>query len=266
VFVSHDLYAVRNVSDAALMLHHGAVEAEGSPPEVIQRYWSTVLGEESMATLERGRLRAVFENGRLVLWYGTKLITKGFSGYTSVRSFVRWHESEKAKWAVMRRSGTRIEAEGRYWGLPATQHWTVEIDEAGSLVWEIWMTAEEELRFEREQASFMLSEDYDRFAAGSHSGRLGEFKRALSDDWEEVYRSDTARGTIELSSGDSALPVLRFSSISPGPESTHDLRVVNSDANFRGRLLQALRKPGAEVKAPGRYLYFRGTLSFGGAA
>jgi ABC-type polysaccharide/polyol phosphate transport system ATPase subunit len=265
VFVSHDLYAVRNVSDDVLMLHHGAVEAHGSPPEVIQRYWSTVLGEGSMAILERGPLRAIFENGRLVLWYGEKLITKGFSGYTSVRSFVRWHESEKAEWVVTQRSATRIEAEGRYRGLPAVQHWTVEIDESGSLVWEIWLTVEEELRLEREQASFMLCEDYDRFAAGGHSGRLGEFKRAVSDDWEEVHRIDAAQGAIELSAGDSRLPLLRFASTGPsGADSTHDMRVVNSDANFRGRLLQALRKPGAEVKAPGRYLYFRGTLSFGG--
>ena len=39
--------------------------------------------------------------------------------------------------------------------------------------------------------------------------------------------------------------------------------VVNSDANFRGRLLQAIRKPGAETKAPGTYLYFRGVLRVG---
>lgn len=39
------------------------------------------------------------------------------------------------------------------------------------------------------------------------------------------------------------------------------MRVVNSDANFRGRLMQAIRKAGAETKAPGTYLYFSGVLT-----
>ncbi len=263
VFVSHDLYAVRNVSDSVLMLHHGVIAGYGSPPEVIQRYWSTVLGEDSIAALECGPLRVVFENGRIALWYGAKLVTKGFSGYTSVRGFVRWHESDKAKWTVTARSATRIEAEGHYLGLPAAQRWVLEIEPDGTLAWEIWMVVREELRLEREQASFMLSDAYDRYSAPHHGGSLGGFKRAVSDDWEEVHRVDAAEGAVGLFSSDGALPPLRFASTTP--EGTHDLRVVNSDANFRGRLLQAVRKPGAEGKAPGSYLYFRGALRFGDA-
>jgi hypothetical protein len=262
VFVSHDLYAVRNVSDSVLLLHHGVIEAHGSPPEVIQRYWSKVLGEESLATLERGPLKVVFESGRLGLWYGSKPLTKGFSGYTSVRSFVRWHESDKAKWSVTSRSGTRIEAEGRYEGLPATQRWVLELRDDGALDWEVWMTVDEELRLEREQASFMLAEEYDRFSGPGHAGGpLGAFKRAVTDDWEEVFRCDGAEGPVGVSSSSADLPSVRFESA--GEAGTHDLRVVNSDPDFRGRLLQAVRKAGAEKKAPGSYLYFKGVLRLG---
>jgi len=263
VFVSHDLYAVRNVSDSVLMLHHGAVEAHGPPADVIQHYWAKVLGEGSLATLERGPLRVVFESGKLVVWYGTRVLTKGFSGYTSVRSFVRWHESDKATWTITERSPTRVVAEGRYWGLPAVQRWILEIDESGALVWEVWMTALEELRLEREQASFMLTADYDHFAAGGRTGtvtgKMGEFKRAVSDDWEEIYRLDAPSGAVTLSGSEAKLPPVRFACATP--EDTHDMRVVNSDANFRGRLMQAIRKAGAETKAPGTYLYFSGVLT-----
>jgi hypothetical protein len=261
VFVSHDLYAVRNVSDSVLMLHHGALEAHGPPPDVIQRYWAKVLGEDSIATLERGPLRVVFESGKLVIWHGAQLLTKGFSGYTSVRSFVRWHESDKATWTITERSPTRMVAEGRYWGLPAVQRWIVAIDESGALV---WMTAEEELRLEREQATFMLTADYDRYAAGGRSGAMGDFRRAVSDDWQEVYRLDAPRGVVTLSSSEAKLPPVAFECTTD--DDTHAMRVVNSDANFRGRLLQALRKPGAETRVPGTYLYFRGALRVGSAA
>jgi ABC-type polysaccharide/polyol phosphate transport system ATPase subunit len=258
VFVSHDLYAVRNVSDEVLMLHQGRVEARGRPAEVIQRYWSTVLGEESVVALEQGPFKVVFQAGQLTLWWGDRVLTKGFCGYTSVRSFVRWHESDKAKWTVVSRTATCFEAEGRYWGLPAVQHWRVELDPQGVLTWEIAMTVEEELCFEREQANFMLGEEYDQLRADGYATELGDFKRAVGDDWEVVYAADAERGEVELVPRDATLPTVRFACTSPG---THEIRVVNSDANFRGRVVQALRKPGAETKPPGRYDYFRGTLA-----
>ena len=263
VFVSHDLYAVRNVSDSVLLLHKGRVEAQGSPPEVIQQYWSTVLCEDSLAILERGPLRVVFENGQLTLWHGGKPLTKGFAGYTSVRNFVRWHESDKATWSISSRSDTRIVAVGKYQGLAATQEWLVEIKPDNVLAWEVWMNVHQEVRFEREQASFMFCEAYDCFSAAGHSGSMGQFRRTVSDDWQEIYSIGSERGPVELSSSDPELPVIRFASA--GPADTHLLRLVNSDDNFRGRLVQALRKPGSESKSPGRYLFFTGTLKIGDA-
>ncbi len=258
VFVSHDLHAVRNVSDEVVMLHYGRVEARGRPAEVIQRYWSTVLGEESIASLEQGPLRVVFQSGQMTLWWGDRILTTGFSGYTSVRSFVRWHESDKARWTMVSRTPTRFEATGRYWGLPAVQKWIVEIDDRGVLSWEVTMCIHEELRLDREQASFMLGEQYDRLRAGPYAAELGDFKRAVGDDWEVAYAADAERGPVELVPNDATLPRVRFAC--PPSQGTHEIRVVNSDANFRGRLVQALRKPGSELKSPGTYCFFRGTL------
>jgi hypothetical protein len=240
------------------MLHHGRVEAHGRPAEVIQRYWSKVLDETSIASIEHGVLRVVFQAGQMTLWFGDRVITKGFSGYTSVRSFTRWHESDKAKWTIESCTSTRFEATGRYWGLPAVQHWIVEIDAQGVLSWEVSMCIEEQLRFEREQASFMFCEEYDRLRAGTYAADIGDFKHAISDDWEVVYSVDAEQGPIDLVPSDPSLPTVRFRcSASDG---THVVRIVNSDANFRGRLVQALRKPGSEQKSPGTYSFFHGTL------
>jgi hypothetical protein len=125
------------------------------------------------------------------------------------------------------------------------------------------MNVHQEVRFEREQASFMFCEAYDCFSAAGHSGSMGQFRRTVSDDWQEIYSIGSERGPVELSSSDPELPVIRFAS--EGPADTHLLRLVNSDDNFRGRLVQALRKPGSESKSPGRYLFFTGTLKIGDA-
>jgi ABC-type polysaccharide/polyol phosphate transport system ATPase subunit len=62
LFVSHDLGLVKQLSDRAILLLHGKIEAQGEPKDVINRYIGLVL-EKQPAERKEERLRSSFRHG-----------------------------------------------------------------------------------------------------------------------------------------------------------------------------------------------------------
>jgi ABC-type polysaccharide/polyol phosphate transport system ATPase subunit len=62
LFVSHDLGLVKQLSDRAILLLHGRIEAEGKPSDVINRYIGLVLAREPREK-KADRLRSSFRHG-----------------------------------------------------------------------------------------------------------------------------------------------------------------------------------------------------------
>lgn len=63
LFVSHDLGLVKQLSDRAIFLLHGRIEAEGFPHDVINRYIGMVLQQQAPPIPKDDRLRASFRHG-----------------------------------------------------------------------------------------------------------------------------------------------------------------------------------------------------------
>src|SRR5689334_1142120 len=63
LFVSHDLGLVKQLSDRAILLLHGRIEAEGAPKDVINRYIGLVLERQEPQLKKDERLRASFRHG-----------------------------------------------------------------------------------------------------------------------------------------------------------------------------------------------------------
>jgi ABC-type polysaccharide/polyol phosphate transport system ATPase subunit len=63
LFVSHDLGLVKQLSDRAILLLHGKIEAEGSPKDVINRYIGLVLERQEPQQKKDDRLRSSFRHG-----------------------------------------------------------------------------------------------------------------------------------------------------------------------------------------------------------
>jgi len=64
LFVSHDLGLVKRLSDRAIFMLDGRVEAEGSPNDVVNRYVGHVLEREKKAAPEQaGEIRGTFRHG-----------------------------------------------------------------------------------------------------------------------------------------------------------------------------------------------------------
>jgi len=63
LFVSHDLGLVKQLSDRAILLLHGRMEAEGAPSDVINRYIGLVLEKQQATQEKRQRFEATFRHG-----------------------------------------------------------------------------------------------------------------------------------------------------------------------------------------------------------
>ena len=63
LFVSHDLGLVKQLSDRAILLLNGRIEAEGSPNDVINRYIGLVLERQQSAAKKEDRVRGSFRHG-----------------------------------------------------------------------------------------------------------------------------------------------------------------------------------------------------------
>jgi lipopolysaccharide transport system ATP-binding protein len=63
LFVSHDLGLVKQLSDRAILLLNGRMEAEGKPSDVINRYIGLVLARQEPREKKAERLRSSFRHG-----------------------------------------------------------------------------------------------------------------------------------------------------------------------------------------------------------
>jgi lipopolysaccharide transport system ATP-binding protein len=63
LFVSHDLGLVKALSDRAILLLQGRIEAQGTPNDVINRYIGLVLERQQARGKKEGRVRGSFRHG-----------------------------------------------------------------------------------------------------------------------------------------------------------------------------------------------------------
>ncbi|MGO4880923.1 MAG: ABC transporter ATP-binding protein [Bryobacteraceae bacterium] len=63
LFVSHDLGLVKQLSDRAILLLNGRMEAQGAPSDVINRYIGLVLEKQQATQEKRQRFEATFRHG-----------------------------------------------------------------------------------------------------------------------------------------------------------------------------------------------------------
>jgi lipopolysaccharide transport system ATP-binding protein len=63
LFVSHDLGLVKQLSDRAILLLNGRMEAQGEPKDVINRYIGLVLERQDQKAKKADRIRSSFRHG-----------------------------------------------------------------------------------------------------------------------------------------------------------------------------------------------------------
>jgi len=266
VFVSHDLNIVRHICDRVILLDKGKIVGEGEAEKVISRYWLFIGEKKGIARIERGPLTFIFNNGRIILLWKNVEITKGLSGYTSLRSFVKWFDSTQVNWKVVEKNEEKIVARGEWSGLPIVQTWEMKISSPEEISWVIEMEVFEPVNIVKEQTNIMLSDKYTDWEV--QNGKRGimpeKFRYDVDDDWDRIYSEKAKDSFIRLvgyKDGELEYPSVTFDCKSQSEE--YKANIINSNPFYKGRVLQCLKENNDKDSnySPGKYHYFSGKIS-----
>ena len=266
IFVSHDLNIVRHICDRVILLDRGEIVAEGEAEKIISRYWLFVGEKKGIAKIESGHLTFMFNNGKIIFLWKEMEITKNLSGYTSLRSFVKWFDSTQVDWRVLEKNEKKIVARGKWRGLPISQTWEMEVLSPEEIFWNIDMEVFEPVSIAKEQANIMLSDKYMEWETqSSQKGLLPEkFREDVNDDWDIICSAKAKDSFIKIigfNNDGMDFPSVTFDCGSQGEE--YKVNIINSNPFYKGRVLQCLKENNEKRSdyLPGKYHYFSGKIS-----
>jgi len=138
IFVSHDLGTVNALCDRVVLLHEGQLLSRGGSQSTIDFYLRQVGNEAGVHTLRAGKTEAVFNNGRISLFYNEKEVTAASGLDVVVETQGAYHSIISGDWRCTRTTATGCQAEAALARLPVRFNYTLELTE-DTLDWRISM-------------------------------------------------------------------------------------------------------------------------------
>jgi ABC-type polysaccharide/polyol phosphate transport system ATPase subunit len=212
----------------------------------------------NISLIDRYPVRLLFKKGSGHLFWKGIEITKNLCLYTSIRSLHTWNDSTQADWKCKSISDDKLILEGRWKNIPILQIWQFQLMDNNLIKWQIGMRVLEQIVVDRQQTNIMLSDNYDNWMVTDASkGRFTSFKSDIDSDWDRIWSGQAKRGigVSCLNKNKQYMPKVIFA----GKLDEHSMHIVNSDAYYRGRVLQSLNQ-NKEILLPGEYNYFSGSI------
>jgi len=185
VFVSHDLAQVNEICDELVLLRQGEMVRYGETDTTINYYLQTVGDQKGMITLHQGDLEAVFNNGRLSLFWRKQLLTKRTGGYACVKYHAAWHETTQAKWEIVASSPSEFTALGTAWRLPIEYRWRMSLTSERTLELTFEMRATKRIEMEHKHFSLLLRPEFSQWATAYEDGPF-EGRQPGDRDWRPL--------------------------------------------------------------------------------
>jgi len=138
LFVSHDLGIVQALCDRVILLDRGEVLSRGTATDTINYYLRQIGSESGIHRPRHGRLEAIFNHGRLSLYYAQHEITAPLGIKVQFYSMGTYHESTGAEWRITKAGEMELEAEGVLPRLPVTIHLRVHVENGSATVDVSW--------------------------------------------------------------------------------------------------------------------------------
>jgi ABC-type polysaccharide/polyol phosphate transport system ATPase subunit len=241
-------------------------EAAHLPPGRHELFTITVdptLGAEELRrrmraerTLASGPATALFEAGRIRLFWEDQEVTAAIHAYASMLISTLWNDSLSLQWERVFREGDRLEASAHSRRFPYRQHWTLEPVEGG-FAWRIDLEVLEPLDVQEYHASVVLDSAYARWRTDRESGEYPPFEPGR-EDWRHLNRDYTPGQSIRAEA-DGLPNAILHCDLDGVP---FRMTALNTGHSVGARVLQALRVPEAGLLhfEPGRYPYFAGRI------
>lgn len=210
--------------------------------------------------LDNGALSLVLDTTTWKIFWRDLEITKGLSLYTSLSSRGHWLDSRQFNWRVQRIGGRRLRAVGYSLYRPLCQVWDLALDQ-GRIGWDVRIFVTGIVPVERVQFNVMLREEYDSWATRRLEGDFPKvFNKDYNGDWQTLARPEAGSADhVRAWAKGGGWPQVTFSSAGGGRGLGG--RVVNSDDQFNGRVLQYVREHANGFRMlPGQLERFQGHI------
>jgi len=192
ILVSHDMNMVSKLCNRVILLERGKVIREDLPQKIIQHYLESVGDKKGIAVLAKGKLRTVFNNGKINISYDDNLLTKGMGGYLSFfnPSSNTWFPSSNFSWQIKSLSSNKIIAEGITSDEVLSQIWTLQLEDI-QLKWQIEI--KEEVAKEAHIDLFLMPQ-YKEWLTLNKNGAFPSFINKFN--WQDLGLNDSPEGIL----------------------------------------------------------------------
>jgi ABC-type polysaccharide/polyol phosphate transport system ATPase subunit len=240
VLVSHDVHQVAAFCDRAMLLSRGRSVMLADAPAAVLYYLQTTGGSGSTDYLECGALSVAVKQGRILLFYQGKPITKGYGIYSSMLSASGWMDVLDGTWQTERLDDKSLRSTKVIDYLSMSLTWTVRVLSETEVAVELTAQLEKPFGIDRYHASILIDPAYTKWSTQDASGKFPAIEIA-SHEWMHV-NSEPLHSTWIVASADqaAALPEIRLSVTADSGEFTPT--VLNTDYQLGSRVLQLLRR------------------------
>ncbi len=194
VLVSHNMNMVNKLCNRVILLEKGKIVQQGLSEDVIPYYLETVGDKRRIAILEKGKLRATFNNGRIILAYNGSSLTKGMGGYVAffAPTTNSWISSSNLSWQVKFSSEDKFIAEGNSEDGAVSQIWIFQLQNEQIL----WQVEIKEKAIKEPHLDLVLMPLYKKWITLDKSGIFPPY--AYKYNWQDLGLSNCPEGLLGI--------------------------------------------------------------------
>jgi ABC-type polysaccharide/polyol phosphate transport system ATPase subunit len=261
IFVSHNMSLVSQICNRVIVLREGKIISDSTASEGISLYLQTAGEKKGIAVLKNGPLEAIFNNGRVLLCWNKRIITKGTGGHISFIYQNSQYVSFGAEWEILACDERSLVARGRSATPPLTQTWYLGFS-GNRLSWQVGLDNPQAAAISQIRFEFMVSDKYRQWLNSFDAGDFPEFTNAK--DWQRVSLIHKRRRFLGVSAAaqecHGALPAVIWD-LSENPSEPF-LSVYNSDSFACARVLNAQIADSPAAQQPRVNLFSAGIYVF----
>lgn len=209
VIVSHDLDSLSRICERALLLKDGHLIKDDLAHKTVVRYIEAVGDKASIACVDRGKLSVIFNNGKMVMLWDGKPLTKNFGGYVSLEALDKWIMSWGAQWRVVESCDHAWKVEGVLHKYDTRFMLECAVSDENSLTLRVQIKFPRSVGIKKASVGFMLVEKYNYFLSEDSVERI-QVQENIKQRWLDIFRTDEHNPSLVLISEED-MPVVRVS-------------------------------------------------------
>jgi ABC-type polysaccharide/polyol phosphate transport system ATPase subunit len=260
LFIFQDLEMSKRLCSRGVFLRNGEIIKDGPMDKVSSYYTETVGDKKGIAIVENGPLGIVFNNGRLILRWKDRTITRNLpSGNSTMISSDRLYVSSATDWEIQEsKNKNEIVAVGKWPDININQQWKISFLNENEFIWEITIDTPEEISVERFQTLIAFLDEYKSWFTLDTEMNFPE-SFIHEKVWECITVNSPSDKVIGLKGSSNTVEPLPIITLEESQDNIGTIcHVGNTDSEIGGRVIQyqVFFNGGKNNCVRGSYRYF----------